>query len=348
MMPTGTALPLGPVMLDVTATELTPADRERLRHPATGGVILFGRNVGEPKQVQSLVADIRTERPGILVAVDQEGGRVQRLREGFTAIPPMRELGHVYDVDPHKACELARATGEILAREIRSVDIDFSFAPVLDRDLGISTVIGDRAFHHDPEVIARLAGELIRGFSAAGVGTVGKHFPGHGAVAADSHVATPVDPRPLAEIEQDDLEAFRPVLAALEGVMPAHVVYSQVDPQPAGFSRIWLRDILRGELRFRGAILSDDLAMTAATGAGTPAERAVAARNAGCDMVLLCNAPEQLDALLHAQSDPGLDAAALRRLERLRGGSANTNPQRLEALRAQLQPWFASTRIDAS
>lgn len=331
-------MPLGPVMLDVTATELTPKDRERLRHPATGGVILFGRNVGEPEQVRALVADIRAERPGILVAVDQEGGRVQRLREGFTPIPPMRQLGHVYDEDRHKACELARATGELLARELRSVGIDFSFTPVLDRDLEVSAVIGNRAFHHDPEVIAQLAGELISGLSAAGVGAVGKHFPGHGAVAADSHVATPVDQRALTEIEQGDLEAFRPVLAALEGVMPAHVVYSQVDPQPAGFSRVWLQDILRGELRFRGAILSDDLTMTAATGAGTPAERAAAAREAGCDMVLLCNAPDQLDALLDAQSDQALDAAALRRLERLRGGPAQTDPNRLEALRAQLQP----------
>ena len=338
-------LPLGPVMLDITGMELTPQDRERLRHPATGGVILFARNVGTPDQVAALVAAIRAERPGILIAVDQEGGRVQRLRDGFTAIPAMRQLGHVYDVDRNKACELARATGELLGRELRGVDIDFSFAPVLDRDLEISEVIGDRAFHHDPDVIARLAGELIRGLGAAGMAAVGKHFPGHGAVAADSHVDLPVDDRPLSEIENQDLEAFRPVLGDLEGIMPAHVVYPQVDEQPAGFSRVWLQDILRRELRYRGAIFSDDLAMAGAEGVGGPAERAAAARAAGCDMVLICNQPEQADAILAAQADQPLSADALRRLERLRARPLETDKQRLVGLRAQLANWIQASQL---
>ncbi|WP_051918129.1 beta-N-acetylhexosaminidase [Thioalkalivibrio sp. ALJ1] len=333
-------LPLGPVMLDVAGLELTPEDRKRLRHPATGGVILFARNVGTPEQIRALVAAIRAERPGILVAVDQEGGRVQRLQEGFTRIPPMRQLGHVYDYDRNKACELAHATGELLGHELRSVNIDFSFTPVLDRDIGVSEVIGDRAFHHDPDVIARLACELIRGLSEAGVAAVGKHFPGHGAVAADSHVALPVDERPLSEIENEDLEAFRPVLGDLEAVMPAHVVYSQVDPQPAGFSRIWLQDILRRELRFRGAILSDDLAMCGAEGAGTPDQRAATAREAGCDMVLICNQPEQADAILEAQADRPLSSDSLHRIERLRGRPTEASPQQINALRAQLDHWI--------
>ncbi|WP_018951442.1 MULTISPECIES: beta-N-acetylhexosaminidase [unclassified Thioalkalivibrio] len=338
-------LPLGPVMLDVAGTELTPEDRERLRHPATGGVILFARNVGTAEQVSALVAAIRAERPGILIAVDQEGGRVQRLRDGFTAIPPMRQLGHVHDYDRNKACELAHATGELLGRELRSVDIDFSFTPVLDRDLDISEIIGDRAFHYDPDVIARLAGELIRGLSAAGMAAVGKHFPGHGAVAADSHVALPVDDRPLSEIENQDLEAFRPVLGDLEAIMPAHVVYPQVDEHPAGFSRVWLQDILRRELRYRGAILSDDLAMAGAEGIGGPAERAAAARAAGCDMVLICNQPEQADIILAAQADQPLSPESRRRLERLRARPVEPDPQGLVALRARLARWTQASQI---
>lgn len=344
-MPQNDPLPPGPVMLDVAGAELTPEDRERLRHPATGGVILFARNAGTPEQIRALVADIRAVRPGLLVAVDQEGGRVQRLRDGFTAIPPMRQLGQVYDYDRNKACELARATGELLARELRDMDIDFSFTPVLDRDLEISDVIGDRAFHHDPDVIARLAGELIRGLSSAGMAAVGKHFPGHGGVAADSHVTLPVDERPLSEIENQDLEAFRPVLADLEGIMPAHVLYPQVDTQPAGFSRIWLQDILRRELRYRGAILSDDLAMAGAEGTGGPAERAAAARAAGCDMILICNQPEQADAILAAQADEPLSPESRRRLERLRARPVTADPQRLPALRAQLSRWIQGSRI---
>ncbi|ADC71752.1 Beta-N-acetylhexosaminidase [Thioalkalivibrio sp. K90mix] len=336
------SLPLGPVMLDVNGLELTPEDRERLRHPATGGVILFARNAGTPEQVRALTDAIRAERPGILIAVDQEGGRVQRLRDGFTALPPMRELGHVDDYDRNKACELANATGELLALELREAGIDFSFTPVLDRDIGVSEVIGDRAFHHDPDVIARLAGDLIRGLAAGGMASVGKHFPGHGAVQADSHIALPVDDRPLAEIEADDIAAFRPVLGDLDAVMPAHVLYPQVDDQPAGFSRIWLQDILRRELRFRGAILSDDLAMAGAEAIGSPAERAAAARAAGCDMVLICNQPEQADAILEAQQGQPLDAHALGRVEALRAQSIAHDPRRIHALRAQLHHWLAA------
>ena len=343
-----TTAPPGPVMIDVTGTELAPDDRARLRHPATGGVILFARNVGVPEQVRALVSAIRAERPGLLIAVDQEGGRVRRLREGFTDIPPMRELGHIYDYDRNKACELAHATGELLGLELRSVDIDFSFTPVLDRDIDVSDVIGDRAFHHDPEVIAQLAGELIRGLEAAGIAAVGKHFPGHGAVASDSHHTLPVDDRSLSEIENQDLEAFRPVLADLGAIMPAHVLYPQVDAQPAGFSRVWLQDILRRELRFRGAILSDDLAMAGAEIAGTPAQRARAAREAGCDMVLVCNAPAQADAVLEAEGGYPLSEDARRRLERLRARNLTPNRHRLPTLQARLRHWIQATRATSA
>ncbi|MGM0553900.1 MAG: beta-N-acetylhexosaminidase [Pseudomonadota bacterium] len=331
-------------MIDVAGTELDPDDRRRLRHPATGGVILFARNAGTPEQVRALVAAIRAERPGLLIAVDQEGGRVRRLREGFTEIPPMRELGHVYDYDRNKACELAHVTGELLGLELRSVDIDFSFTPVLDRDVDVSDVIGDRAFHHDPAVIAQLAGELIRGLADAGVSAVGKHFPGHGAVASDSHHALPVDDRPLSEIEDLDLEAFRPVLADLGAIMPAHVLYPQVDSRAAGFSRVWLQVILRRELRFRGAILSDDLAMAGAEAAGTPAQRARAAREAGCDMVLVCNAPDQADAILEAEAQRPLSDDARRRLERLRVRPMTPDRHRLPTLQARLRHWIQAAR----
>jgi beta-N-acetylhexosaminidase len=290
---------LGPVMLGVEGLELSPADRERLLHPATGGVILFTRNYQDPGQLGALVRAIRALRsPELLIAVDHEGGRVQRFRNGFTDLPPMHRIGEVFAYDPARGQELARDAGWLLAQELQAVGLDFSFTPVLDRDIGVSAVIGDRAFHERPDVISLLAGCLLDGLDEAGMTGVGKHFPGHGAVAADSHEEIPVDPRPLAEIEAEDIAAFLPVLPRLGGIMPAHVIYPEVDSNPAGFSGIWLHDLLRVRWGFEGAIFSDDLGMAGAFVAGSPADRAHAAIYAGCDMVLICNDFGAMDEIL--------------------------------------------------
>ena len=292
---------IGPVMLDVAGKVLTPEDEKRLRHPLVGGVILFGRNYESPRQLAELTAGIRAIRtPQLLIAVDHEGGRVQRFREGFTRIPPMREFGKLWDAHPKKAKHLAEQTGWVLASELRAHGIDFSFTPVLDVDYGSSGVIGDRAFHAEPQAIAELAHSLLLGMKKAGMATVGKHFPGHGFVRADSHLEIPVDERDLSDIEMCDLIPFRQMVDfGLTAVMPAHVIYPKVDPRPAGFSKVWLKDILRGQLGFEGCIFSDDLSMEGATVAGGIVQRAEAALNAGCDMVLVCNKPESADELLN-------------------------------------------------
>ncbi|MCA1789175.1 MAG: beta-N-acetylhexosaminidase, partial [Thioalkalivibrio sp.] len=290
---------LGPVMLGVKGLELSPEDRERLLHPAAGGVILFSRNYQDPEQLRALIREIRSLRsPELLLAVDHEGGRVQRFREGFTELPPMHRIGDVFNYDPARGQELARDAGWVLAQELRAVGIDFSFTPVLDRDIGRSEVIGDRAFHERADVIALLGGCLLEGLDEAGMAGVGKHFPGHGAVAADSHLEVPLDPRSLADIEAEDLAAFLPLLPRLAGIMPAHVIYPEVDSSPAGFSGIWLHDLLRMRWGFGGAIFSDDLGMAGAEVAGSPAERAHAALYAGCDTVLICNDFGAADAIL--------------------------------------------------
>lgn len=301
---------LGPAMVDVQGTVLTAEEREFLAHPLVGGVILFARNFDSPRQLRQLTADIRSVRsPSLLIAVDHEGGRVQRFREGFTVIPAMRRLGLLHEADRDRAREAARATGCIIAHELLAHGLDFSFAPVLDVDFGGSSVIGDRAFSGDPEVIAELAGALVAGMAEAGMASIGKHFPGHGYARADSHVEVPVDSRALAEIEAADLLPYKRLIGrGLGAVMPAHVVYPQVDRLPAGFSRRWLKDVLRGTLGFQGMIFSDDLSMEGASVAGGIAERARAAMDAGCDMVLVCNAPKAARELVRTLDAAPVDA----------------------------------------
>src|SRR5262252_144085 len=287
-------------MLDIGGLELGSEDRERIAHPLAGGVILFARNFESPLQLKALVASIRDLRdPAPLVAVDHEGGRVQRFRDGFTAIPAMRSLGELWDRDVSAATSEAERLGGIIAGELAAHGIDFSFTPVLDLDYGTSEVIGDRAFHRNPDAVAHLASALRRGLRAGGAAAVGKHFPGHGFVAVDSHHETPRDERPLAALETDDLVPFAALIReGIEGIMPAHVVYPAIDAQPAGFSRVWLKDILRRRLGFEGLVFSDDLSMAGAGGAGDIVERAKAAHQAGCDMVLACNDPAGADVLL--------------------------------------------------
>ncbi len=324
------SMPLGPVMLDVAGTELTTEDRRRLMHPLTGGVILFSRNFASCAQLVQLTTDIHASRsPPLIIAVDHEGGRVQRFREGFTRLPPMRELGLVWDQDRRKAVAQAQALGFVLAAELRVHGVDLSFAPVLDVDYGNSSVIGDRAFHARPEAIAELAISVMHGLREGGMAAVGKHFPGHGHVRADSHHEVPVDERPLADIESEDLVPFRRLIdAGMGSIMPAHVIYPAVDAAPAGFSPVWLKRILRGELGFDGVIFSDDLSMEGASVAGGVVVRGMAALRAGCDMVLVCNNPASADELLEGL-DYAMPAVGLARLARIHGRAHAADAVRL-------------------
>ncbi|PWV72674.1 beta-N-acetylhexosaminidase [Halomonas sp. A11-A] len=279
---------LGPVMLDLEGTSLTAQERRLLARPEVGGVILFARNTESAEQVCKLSRAIRAVRPELLLAIDQEGGRVQRLRQGVTRLPAMARLGAGFYERPEVTRRLCQDAGWLLGMEMAACGLDLSFAPVLDVDDGTSLVIGDRSFSADPEVVAALAGAFVDGLHEAGMVAVGKHFPGHGGVAADSHHELPVDPRPLEALRERDLVPFSRLAGRLDGVMPAHVVYSAFDPRPAGFSPAWL-GMLRQSLGFKGVIFSDDLSMAGAASAGSPAERALAALDAGCDMLLVCN-----------------------------------------------------------
>ncbi len=280
-------------MLDLAGTELGAEERERLRHPRVGGVILFARNYVALDQLERLVSAIHGLRePQLLVAVDQEGGRVQRFQDGFTPLPALAHLGAWHDENPGRARRLAEACGWLMAAELRAADVDLSFAPVLDLNHGVSGVIGDRAFHADPRVVAELAHAYMGGMARAGMAATGKHFPGHGAVSADSHLSLPVDERPYEDIRREDLLPFaRMIEYGLPAVMTAHVLYPRVDARPASFSRFWLGEVLRRQLRFQGVVFSDDLSMEGATIAGGIVERAQTALDAGCDMVLVCNDP---------------------------------------------------------
>ncbi len=289
------ATPHAPLVIDVAGTTLDAADRHRLKHPLTGGVILFGRNCESRAQLTTLTAEIKAIRPDVLIAIDHEGGRVQRMvRDGFTHLPAMRTLGELWMEDALRATAAASACGQVLALELRACGIDFSFTPVLDLDHGGSSVIGDRAFHRDARVVALLAKSLMHGLLMGGMQACGKHFPGHGFVKADSHFEIPVDGRSLKAILADDAAPYGWLGGVMGAVMPAHVVYPKVCSRPAGFSSRWLQDILREQLRFHGAIFSDDLSMAGAREldgqrVALP-EAAVAALQAGCDLVMLCNA----------------------------------------------------------
>lgn len=288
----------GPIMLDVLGTELTADDMRRIQHPLTGGVILFARNYKNRAQLTALTAAIHAARPGIVIAVDHEGGRVQRFKtDGFTHLPAMRKLGVLWDKDVLAASKAATDVGYVLAAELRACGVDLSFTPVLDLDYGESGVIGDRAFHRDARVVSLLAKSLNHGLMLAGMLNCGKHFPGHGFVKADSHLEIPVDERELKEILAEDAAPYDWLGLSLAGVMPAHVIYPKVDKHPAGFSRKWLT-MLRKDFGFDGIIFSDDLSMEGASVAGNVIDGAHAALAAGCDMVLICNSPDKADQLL--------------------------------------------------
>ncbi|VVE59105.1 beta-hexosaminidase [Pandoraea iniqua] len=309
----------GPVMLDVVGLTLSEDDIRRIDHPLTGGVILFARNFDDRAQLCSLTKQIREVRDDILIAVDHEGGRVQRFRtDGFTHLPAMGKLGKLWHDDVFKATRVTTAVGYVLAAELRACDIDMSFTPVLDLDYGTSQVIGDRAFDSDPRVVAMLAKSLNHGLLLAGMANCGKHFPGHGFVAADSHHEIPVDERSLDEILSVDAQPYDWLGMSLAAVMPAHVIYPQVDPNPAGFSAKWLKEILRGKYAFDGVIFSDDLSMQGASAAGDVVTAAHAALDAGCDMVLICNSPEKADRLLR-EMKTDIDTVSQRRIKHLKG-----------------------------
>ncbi|GFO71430.1 beta-N-acetylhexosaminidase [Bathymodiolus japonicus methanotrophic gill symbiont] len=276
-------LPVGPIMIDISGTMLSPYDIEKITHPNTGGVILFTRNYAEPRQVAELCKQIKAARNGpILIAVDQEGGRVQRFQNGFTRLPPVA----AFTENP----ELSEEAGWLMAAELLVLGVDFSFAPVLDIDCGVSQIIANRSFSPDPELTCQLASSFTKGMRSAGMAATGKHFPGHGAVALDSHLTLPIDKRDLDTINSKDILPFKQLInEGLEGIMPAHVVYPAIDELPAGFSAIWINEILRKQLSFNGAVFSDDLSMEGAACVGDFDERAKLARQAGCDMILVCN-----------------------------------------------------------
>lgn len=314
---------LGPLMVDLLGTTLSPEEREKLQHPLVGGVILFSRNFESAAQVTELCRQIHALRePHLLISVDHEGGRVQRFRQDFTRLPPVAAIGKEFMQHPQLTLQRAEQTGWLMAAELRAVGVDFSFAPVLDLDYGVSEVIGDRSFHRDPKAVTDIARAYIQGMKKAWMSAVGKHFPGHGAVEVDSHQGLPVDKRYFEDMLQADMLPFTHLCQKdLAGIMPAHIVYEQSDDMPAGFSRFWLQEILRDRLGFQGAILSDDLSMEGAAIVGGPLERAEAALEAGCDMVLVCNNPGSVEKVidgLQIKPDPLRHA----RLVRLHGRHA--------------------------
>ncbi|HEX3913758.1 MAG TPA: beta-N-acetylhexosaminidase [Steroidobacteraceae bacterium] len=318
---------LGPLMVDIAGTELTPADLEVLSHPLVGSVILFTRNYRDVAQVARLTAAIRSLRtPHLLIAVDQEGGRVQRFREGFTRLPPVRVLGRRYDEDRREGLALAQSVGWLMASELRAVGVDFSFAPCVDLDHGVSEIIGDRAFHRDADAVGALAVAYMAGMRQAGMAAVAKHFPGHGAVIADSHVALPVDRRDFTDLEAD-IRPYRLLIENnLAGVMGAHVVFPAVDPLPASLSRRWIAGVLRGEMGFHGCLFADDLSMAGAAAFGGVIKRVELAFAAGCDVLPICNDRLAVKSVLeHFGQDLGSPASQARVVRMRARGEAPTN-----------------------
>lgn len=343
---------MGPLMIGLQGRALLAQERDWLAHPLVGGVVLFGRNYQSPEQIAALTAEIHAVRePPLLVAVDHEGGRVQRFRDGFTRLPAVRRLGEIYDQDRRHALLLAQVTGWLMAAELRAVGVDFSFAPVLDVDRGVSRVIGDRALHRDPEAVAELAHAYMTGMQRAGMAATGKHFPGHGGVREDSHVALPVDERAYEDVATEDLVPFeRMIHYGLAAVMTAHVVYPRVDARPASFSAYWIKEVLRRRLEFQGAVFSDDLDMAAAAVAGDPVDRARAALEVGCDMVLACNDAQGIAQILDglgAYSNP----VAQVRLARMHGRHSlsrdqlQRDPEWQQAVR-QVQEYDSASQLD--
>ncbi len=333
------SLPLGPVMVDVVGTTLTDEDIRRLMHPLVGSVILFSRSYQTPEQLKQLTATIKALRtPELLIAVDHEGGRVQRFHEGFTTIPPMRKLGELWDRSQADGLAAARAAGQVIGCELGAHGLDFSFTPVLDLDWGESGIIGHRAFHRDPAIVTALAGALIGGLHDAGMAVCGKHYPGHGYVRADSHLEIPRDERSFEAIAKDDLVPFAKLSAELDSIMPAHIIFEQVDALPAGFSPKWLKEVLRAQLGFKGIIFSDDLTMEGAAAVGGIIERALAAFRAGCDIVPLCNNGAVADQLLAGLTAQGITPSAEfgQRFAKMRyrgeGASAREHARYREAL----------------
>jgi beta-N-acetylhexosaminidase len=329
---------LGPLMVDVAGLELTPEDRDVLRHPLVGSVILFTRNFSTSEQLGRLVSDIHAVRtPALIVGVDHEGGRVQRFRQdGFSALPPLRRIGHEFDLDARHGLELSRAMGWLMAAELRAHGVDLSFAPCVDLDYGVSEIIGDRAFHSRPEAVSQLALAYMQGMKDAGMAATAKHFPGHGAVIADSHKSLPVDRRGWNEIG-DDLMPYRRLIAnGLPGVMVAHVLFPAVAPEPASLSRRWVQNALREELRFEGAVFTDDLSMGGAAEYGDIVARAAAALAAGCDVLPVCNDRPAVARLLDGLKCDTQPSSHLR-LVRMRGRAA---PERDELFAGET--WRAS------
>jgi beta-N-acetylhexosaminidase len=312
-------LGLGPLMVDLAGPELSAEDLEVLAHPLVGSVLLFTRNYRSPEQLGALTAAIRAVRtPRLLIAVDHEGGRVQRFREGFTKLPAARPLGRLIEADRREALELVRRVGWLMASELRAVGVDFSFAPCVDLDYGVSEIIGDRAWHRTPAAVAALAGAYLAGMRDAGMAATAKHFPGHGAVVADSHIALPVDRRSYVDLEED-MRPYRMLIENnLAGIMAAHVVYPAVDALPASLSRRWIRELLRGDLGFHGCVFADDLSMAGAAAFGDVLERVHLAVAAGCDVLPICNDRPAVWAVLENGRLPAPVPASQARLVRMR------------------------------
>jgi beta-N-acetylhexosaminidase len=326
----------GRLMLDLAGTELTADEHHLLQNPQVGGVILFARNIQSREQVSALTAEIRQASPQLLIAVDQEGGRVQRLRDGFTAFPPMQELGNFVALNPDAGLALAQDVGWLLASEVLACGFDISFAPVLDVDRDTSSIIGDRAFSDQSEAVAAVANAFIAGMHEAGMAATGKHFPGHGGIVADSHLEAPVDHRSWQALEGHDLKPFAQLSQALDGVMPAHITFPEVDPYSVGFSRFWLQEVLRKQLGFDGVIFSDDLTMKGADVAGGFIDKAKLALDAGCDMILVCNCPDgalEVLSFMESQMIEGSDRiASMRCRAAVDWDSLGADPRRINTI----------------